>query len=71
LGLYAGMANLLAMCPDASLRNTQRAVDMAQRAVHLSPKSAWNWQLLGWARYRLGEWQAAIEALDTSIALQV
>jgi tetratricopeptide (TPR) repeat protein len=46
----------------------KRAVRLATRAVGLSAKPT-NWNTLGVAHYRAGDWKAAIEALTKSIEL--
>ena len=43
---------------------------MARKAIELPPESAMAWQVLGWSRYRTGDWKASIEALEKSCALQ-
>jgi tetratricopeptide (TPR) repeat protein len=63
------LARLLATCPDTSLRDPKRAVELAQDAVELAPRSAPSWQVLGWARYRTGAWKGSIAALEKSIEL--
>ena len=64
------LAALLATCPDARLRDPKRAVELAQEAVELAPRSAWSWQVLGWGRYRTGAWKDSIAALEKSIELR-
>jgi serine/threonine protein kinase len=64
------MARLLANCPDTSLRDPKRAVELAKDAVALAPRSARSWQALGWARYRTGAWKDSIAALEKSIELR-
>jgi tetratricopeptide (TPR) repeat protein len=43
---------------------------LARDAVERAPRSAWSWQVLGWARYRTGAWKDSIAALEKSIALR-
>ena len=64
------LAGLLAVFPDAKLRDPKRALGLAKSAVELAPQSEWPWQVLGWARYRTGDWQDCITALEKSISLQ-
>jgi tetratricopeptide (TPR) repeat protein len=64
------LAGLLAVCPDAKIRDPKRAVELAQKSVGLAPQSEWSWHVLGWARYRTGDWQNCITALEKSIALR-
>ncbi len=62
--LYSDVAWLLATCPDAGLRDADRAVALASEAVKLSPFGTT--LTLGVARYRAGDWKEAIEALKES-----
>jgi tetratricopeptide (TPR) repeat protein/serine/threonine protein kinase len=64
------LAWLLANGVDPKLRNPHRALELAKKATALAPKSAVSWQVMGWAYFRTGEWNAAVEALDKSIELQ-
>jgi serine/threonine-protein kinase len=64
------LAKVLANCPEVKYRNPPRAVEAAKKAVELDRQSSWKWQSLGWAQYRAGDWEASIEALEKSIALQ-
>jgi tetratricopeptide (TPR) repeat protein/serine/threonine protein kinase len=50
--------------------NVMDALATAGRAVDLAPQSARAWQVLGWARYRAGDWTACIEALEKSCSFQ-
>jgi tetratricopeptide (TPR) repeat protein/serine/threonine protein kinase len=58
------LAWLLATCPDAKLRDPDRAVELARRAVQLAPKERDYWNTLGVAHYRAGDGKAAVAALD-------
>jgi serine/threonine protein kinase/tetratricopeptide (TPR) repeat protein len=60
----------LADCPDPCCSDVRRALHLAEQAVaQPSPDPAW-WNILGIARYRAGEWQAALEALNKSVTFQ-
>ena len=59
----------LATDRNASDRDPKRAVRLATRAVELAPKVGSNWNTLGAAHYRAGDWKAAIEALTKSMEL--
>jgi tetratricopeptide (TPR) repeat protein/serine/threonine protein kinase len=50
--------------------NWKEAIATAREAVKLAPQSDFAWQVLGWAHYRVGEWNASIAALEKSCALQ-
>jgi serine/threonine protein kinase len=65
-----GFAWFLVDCPDVSLRDPARAVYWAERAVAQEPDSGPMWNTLGVARYRLGQWAAAIAALEKSMELR-
>jgi tetratricopeptide (TPR) repeat protein len=68
--VHAHLASVLATCPEVKYRNAPRAVEAAQKAVELAPRSPLGWQVLGWAQYRAGAWQASAEALEKSCKLQ-
>jgi tetratricopeptide (TPR) repeat protein/serine/threonine protein kinase len=61
------LAWLLATCPDAKQRDPKRAVELAQKAVHLAPDDGNYWNTLGMAHYRTGDWKAAALAIQTSM----
>jgi tetratricopeptide (TPR) repeat protein len=56
----------LATWPDPKFRDAAQAVTLAKKAVELAPKIGSFWNTLGVARYRNGDWQAAVEALQKS-----
>src|SRR5262249_568171 len=57
---------LLATCLDQKLRDPKRAVELAKKAVELTPKEGNHWNPLGVAYDRAGDWKAAVEALRKS-----
>jgi tetratricopeptide (TPR) repeat protein len=61
---------VFATCPDEKLRDPVRAVELARKAVELEPKDPACWNALGIARYRVGDWKAAVEALTKATALR-
>jgi serine/threonine protein kinase/tetratricopeptide (TPR) repeat protein len=63
------LAWLLANCPDPRFRDAGRAVELARKATELAPQYAFLWNTRGVAHYRAGEWEAAIAALEKSMAL--
>jgi tetratricopeptide (TPR) repeat protein len=64
-----GLAWLLATCPEPGFRDSQRAVELAQKAVAGAPEVAGLHNTLGIAQYRAGKWQDAIASLERSITL--
>jgi tetratricopeptide (TPR) repeat protein len=60
------LAWLLVTCPDESLRNPERAVELAEKAVQLAPDEAGFQGTLGAAYYRNGDFAAAAKALRKS-----
>jgi serine/threonine protein kinase/tetratricopeptide (TPR) repeat protein len=60
------VAWFLATCPEPKFRDPKRAVELARKAVELAPKAGNYWNTLGVAHYRIGDWKAAIEALNKS-----
>jgi serine/threonine protein kinase/Tfp pilus assembly protein PilF len=66
----ACLAWCLCIYPRPELRDRAQALEMAKKAVLLETESTTTWQVLGWAYYRTGDWQASIEALEKSCKLQ-
>jgi tetratricopeptide (TPR) repeat protein len=64
------LAWFLASCPDERFRDPARAIDLAWRALRLSPRSGGIWNALGVAHYRAGHWDACIAALERSMELR-
>jgi tetratricopeptide (TPR) repeat protein len=64
------LAWALATCPDVKLRDSQRAVELAQEAVEASPMDASSLGTLGTALYHAGEYQAAVTKLEKAIELR-
>src|SRR5262249_25449220 len=63
---YNNLAWLLATCQDVKVRDPQRAVALAKKAVERAPKNGEDWNTLGVAHYRAGDMKAAIDALEKS-----
>jgi tetratricopeptide (TPR) repeat protein len=63
---HNNLAWLLATCPEATLRDPKRAVELATKAVELAPAQGTFRNTLGVARYSAGDWKGAIEALTKS-----
>jgi tetratricopeptide (TPR) repeat protein len=59
----------LATSADHGLRNPAEALESARKAVQLAPSDGKYWSTLGVAQYRMGDWNAAIAALEKSMAL--
>jgi serine/threonine protein kinase/WD40 repeat protein/tetratricopeptide (TPR) repeat protein len=70
----AGHANwlawTLATSPNEQDRDPGLAVELAKEAVRQAPGVASYWNTLGVAHYRLGEWEAAVRALEQSERLE-
>jgi serine/threonine protein kinase/WD40 repeat protein len=64
------LAWLRANCPDPKQRDLAQALEMAKKAVTLSPDRAPMHHTLGVAYYRVGAWKEAIAALQTSRELR-
>jgi WD40 repeat protein len=56
----------LATCPDLKMRNSNRALELARKAVELAPNEGNYWNTLGVAQYRSGDWKTAIASLTKS-----
>jgi tetratricopeptide (TPR) repeat protein len=69
------LALLLANCPEAKLRDANRALQVARQAVALAAKADRTmqrkaWQALGCALYRKSNWKESLEALEKAVALE-
>jgi tetratricopeptide (TPR) repeat protein len=64
------LAWLLATSAAPKLRDPRQAVELAQKAVARAPQNGAFWNTLGVARYRAGDWPAAVAALEKSMQLQ-
>jgi serine/threonine protein kinase len=64
------IAWLLATADDPRFRDPARAVQLAEKAAHLSPKSADYWSTLGAARHRAGDCKQAVADLEKALALR-
>jgi eukaryotic-like serine/threonine-protein kinase len=60
------LAWIMATNPDPGLRDPQRALRCAKKAVEQNPKDSSYRCTLGVAHYRAGDWNSAIEALEKS-----
>ena len=68
-GVYTNWCWQLATAADVSQRDPAKAVELANKAIGLRPDSANNWNNLGVAQYRAGDWQAAVEAMEKADAM--
>jgi serine/threonine protein kinase/Tfp pilus assembly protein PilF len=68
--IHNDFAWIAATGPDASSRDPRLAVELGSRAVALAPDQGDYWSTLGAARYRAGDWDGAIAALERSIGLR-
>jgi tetratricopeptide (TPR) repeat protein len=53
-----------------AIRDPKRAVELAKKAVQLAPNVGHNWNTLGAAYYRCGDYKASIEAQEKSMKLR-
>jgi tetratricopeptide (TPR) repeat protein len=60
------LAMLLANCADPRVRNPREALQLVENVVKVGPRDGVQWNALGMAEYRLGDWEAAIRALEKS-----
>jgi serine/threonine protein kinase/Flp pilus assembly protein TadD len=61
---HTDLAWLLANCPDQTLRDAAQALELATLAVEHAANHVPGWQALGAARYRTGDWDGAVAALE-------
>jgi serine/threonine protein kinase len=64
------LAWLLATTSERTLRDPDRAVELAAKAVEIRPTSSVFWNTLGVAYYRDGEFEMAIDSLEKSDELE-
>jgi tetratricopeptide (TPR) repeat protein len=64
------LAWALSTNPDPKFCDPKTAVELAEKAVAARPADGEIWNTLGVAQYRVGNWQAAIAALDKSMELR-
>ena len=64
------LAWVFATADTPPLRDPARAAALARAATERAPNRASNWNTLGVASYRTGDWRAAIEALEKAEALE-
>jgi tetratricopeptide (TPR) repeat protein/tRNA A-37 threonylcarbamoyl transferase component Bud32 len=69
LRTVSSLAWMLAAAADSEVRDPPRAVELASELVRCAPDVGNNWTILGVARYRTGEWNDAITAIEKSEAL--
>src|SRR5262249_35206835 len=70
LDSMSALAGCLASFPEGKLRDPQRAVALATKAVAGNPKNAEFRGALGAARYRAGDWNGAIADLEQALRLR-
>jgi tetratricopeptide (TPR) repeat protein len=61
---------LLATCPESSVRDPGRAVEVARGTVEYAPTWGIAWITLGVAQYRAGDWKEALAALTRGLELE-
>ena len=64
------VAWLLVSAVDSSDRDPALAADLASQAVTTNPGDGGSWNTLGVARYRGGDWKAAVAALERSMQVR-
>ena len=60
----------LASSPNLAMRDPAHAVELARKTLELSPRPGLAWNTLGVARYRVGRWSDAVDALKESMRLR-
>jgi tetratricopeptide (TPR) repeat protein len=61
------LARILVFYPDSPVYEPSRAARLAQDAVNLAPDHASFGKVLSQARYSLGDWKGAVDALDAAM----
>ena len=60
---------MLATIPYPRLRDPQLALQLASKTIEEKPQAGNYWETLGVAQLRVGDWKAAVEALEKSMEL--
>ncbi len=60
------LAQLLANCPDETVRDPGRAIDVAQQLIKQARKNGRYWHALALSQFRAAEWDAALDSLDSA-----
>src|SRR5205807_5020677 len=63
-------ARFQADCPDDQLRDIEKAIANAEKAVALAPQAPASWNALGLACYRAGRCKEAVNALEKAMSLR-
>jgi serine/threonine protein kinase len=64
------LAWLLANCPDRTLRDPGKALELAMEVVLRAPATGEYWNTLGATQYRAGDWKSAVGTLTRSMELR-
>jgi tetratricopeptide (TPR) repeat protein len=64
---HNALARFLASCPDKTLRDPRRAIELASNLVKLDPRQRTYLNTLAIAQYHAGDSKAAVEALQKSM----
>ena len=67
--IHNNLAFVLCDCLEVELRDPKQSVGLASTALASGPKQPAFWTTLGFAHFRVGEWQSAIAAIDKSMEL--
>jgi tetratricopeptide (TPR) repeat protein len=70
LSSMANLAWTLVVSADPRLRDPARGIELAREVVEKAPKDGNNWNTLGVAYYRAGDWKKALVTLEKSAALR-
>jgi len=70
VGAYNDLAWFLATCPNAKYRDGNKALDIAQKAMHLMPDNSAIYDTLAAAYAEKGEFESAITTIEKAILLQ-
>jgi WD40 repeat protein/serine/threonine protein kinase len=67
---YHRLSLRLVTSPDPKFGNPRLALELAKKAVELSPNDGILWSTMGVAHYRAGNWKEAVAVLEKSIELR-
>ena len=67
---YARLSWYRSMCPRPELRDSDRAIDLAEYALKWEPQNGAYWQVRGAALHRAENWRGTIQAVTRAIELK-
>ena len=67
--IHSVVSQLMALDPESTYFSPEKSLRHAQKALELDSERGLAWRALGWAKYRQGDAQGCIEAIEKSMEL--